>query len=191
MNASLVGTTPIETMLFLCAILFTFIWMFTHNAIDSFLISLLIGLTLYLFPMYSCLAICVGLAALVLYGSLNSWNYPRAEESTSAPAETLYTKDGRIIAYRYVIKDEKGYMSVTQAGLSRNGGTWDDGYLESDRVPTMKNSSGIYAAKSPHSSALSEFHGQGYTLVKVELSGRVIESTDGYRAQCCQVLEEL
>jgi hypothetical protein len=106
-------------------------------------------------------------------------------------------RDGRIIAYRYFWVMDGEYYSVG-AGIvgdnpitRRNRGHYLNGYNISDRVPTLNNESGIYAAKTPNSPILQDYKDDDHVLARVELSGRVIEGEYGYRAQRCRILEVL
>lgn len=105
-----------------------------------------------------------------------------------------YTELGSIVAYRYFLVDGDGnFRSVNVEGYKR-GHVWtrDNPFQVSDRVPTAKNKSGFYAAKKPLSPILSEYKGKdGFVLTKVELSGRVVETEYGFRAQNCRILEFL
>lgn len=103
--------------------------------------------------------------------------------------------DGAIIAYRKVVKTDHGdFFSVSYGAKGHNSvtglprGWYQDGWNTSDRIPTVKNTSGIYAVKTSDNPELENYPG---VLVKVELSGRVIESETGYRAQHCRVVEVL
>jgi len=105
-----------------------------------------------------------------------------SENSDHTVAE--YNSDGTIIAYRWFRRDSHGNLySVT-----RND-KYEGGWLTADRVPTMKNSNGVYAAKTPNSPVLDEYNNSGNVLCRVELGGKYIEGETGYRAQHCRVIE--
>jgi hypothetical protein len=106
--------------------------------------------------------------------------------------------NGSVIGYRYFnVASEDGTLFSIGVGMTGDKvnpitgvhrGWYKDNWNVSDRVPTLKNDSGIYAAKTPDSPLLD---GYGGVLAKVELSGRVIEGEYGYRAQFCRVIEIL
>ena len=81
---------------------------------------------------------------------------------------------------------------LTSIGSGRgvDGGTYPGGFKRSDRVPTLKNTNGIYAAKTPDSPILQDYS-SGNVLAQVKLSGRIVEGELGYRAQYCEVVKIL
>lgn len=113
--------------------------------------------------------------------------------------EVEYGANGAIIAYRYFELLEDGTLASVGKGATRptnpitNRPAWSyrGGWNISDRVPTLNNTSGIYAAKHARSHILETYAKEGTVLAKVELSGRIIEAEYGYRAQRCRVLEIL
>lgn len=188
--------------MYLYSMIFFVSWMLLSMGEEtkwSFVNAILVTSTSYFIPMVFCASIFLAASILMAIGAaqagndmLELFNGPRAHQAVNGSYRTPeFNADGTIVAYRYFIRDEKGYMSITKNGLSRNGGSWPGGYLESDRVPTLKNTNGIYAAKTADSPILEPYRGQGYTLAKVELSGRVIEAEFGYRAQRCIIIKEL
>ena len=98
---------------------------------------------------------------------------------------------GIVIAYRYFDRLPDGTLTSIGKGLTVDGGTYPGGFKRSDRVPTLRNTNGIYAAKTPDSPILDDFRGYGDVLAKVKLSGRIIEGEYGYRAQYCEVIKIL
>lgn len=125
----------------------------------------------------------------------------------------LDAKTGEIIAYRYFYVDKRTAIPYSINSIKphnpiteRPRGSFAGGWNISDRVPTWKNQSGIYAAKTPHSHVLDGYRltkaemeaGLDTThtefnmfLAKVSLSGRVLEGKYGYRAQICNIIEFL
>jgi hypothetical protein len=99
-------------------------------------------------------------------------------------------ENGSVIAYRYFDLD-KGVLKSVGMGAYVAPEGYKDGYLASDRVPTLKNTNGIYAAKTPDSPILEPYHFYGMVKAKVQLSGRIVEGELGYRGQFCKVLEIL
>lgn len=98
---------------------------------------------------------------------------------------------GMIFSYRYVFDDGKGPpLSLTATGMSR-GGVWHGGFLQADRMPTLRNKSGIYSCKSPHDPELDYYADSGRRLVKIKNWGKVVEHKRGYRSQYAQIIEWL
>jgi hypothetical protein len=103
--------------------------------------------------------------------------------------------NGSFIGYRYFIKSPDGTLEAMSKGrighnpiTGRKRGSYAGGWNIADRVPTLKNTSGIYAAKTWDSPILDDYK-EGAVLAKVELSGKVIEADRGYRAQYCRIIE--
>lgn len=116
---------------------------------------------------------------------------PRADEPE-------ISRDGSYIGYRYFTKFEsdgslhsvgKGAVVGWNPITGRHSHDYSGGWNISNRVPTLKNESGIYAAKKQDSHILAPWAHGDHVLAKVELSGRVIEGEYGYRAQYCRILE--
>jgi hypothetical protein len=123
-------------------------------------------------------------------GTITAYRYvPKTQQVETGP-------DGEVIGDRYFEKINGKYYSVG-AGLAggknpitgRDRGDYAGGWNIADRVPTLKNKSGIYAAKTINSHILDPYNHEGAVLAKVELSGRVVEGDYGYRAQYCRILE--
>lgn len=107
--------------------------------------------------------------------------------------------EGSVIGYRYLyVKRDKATVEFTSGAmgtlkenpvLKRNRGSWRGAFNISDRIPTMTNKSGIYAAKTPDSPVLSQYREPDTILVKLRLSGRIVEAEYGYRAHRADILE--
>jgi hypothetical protein len=104
-----------------------------------------------------------------------------------------YDNAKNIIGYKYIIiKNEKIYSI-------HHDEEWENLGIEADKVPQIKNTNGIYAAKNSKSHILfpysfPTFNGEGIqkaSLVRILLSGKVIESTFGYRAEHADIIEIL
>lgn len=132
-----------------------------------------------------------------VFGGLKyvAYDLPR-EERRSKQVE--YGPHGSVIAYRYFECLPDGELYSVGKGVARPNnpitrrpaGSYRGGWNISDRVPTIKNTAGIYAAKQPYG-VLDDYRHPGLVLAKVELSGRIVEHEYGYRAQRCNVLEIL
>jgi hypothetical protein len=94
---------------------------------------------------------------------------------------------GNIIAYKYLIQEQDGFHSFHGLTL------WADDSLTADAMPTEDNTNGIYCAKTHDSPILTRYSkGRSYVrLVKLLLSGVVLEFSHGYRAERADVLEVL
>lgn len=68
---------------------------------------------------------------------------------------------------------------------------WHNNELEADAEPSENNSHGIYAMKSRKSKTLYRYAGEGRVLVRLALSGTVVEANEGLRAQHAQIVEVL
>lgn len=109
--------------------------------------------------------------------------------------------EGTVTAYRYldVMRDKgtvefsSGTMGIIRKNhiLNRSAASWRGAMNVADRIPTMKNKSGIYAAKTPDSPILRAYREPDTVLVKLRLSGRIIEADYGYRAQKAEIVEIL
>jgi hypothetical protein len=151
----------------------------------ALLYSSLFASVLYLAPMFICAGIFFPMAVMAMKDTL------LAEEKGFTGIEkrhtvTEYAPDGTIVAYRYFDMLEGNVLASVGKGRLVDGGTYPGGYKRSDRVPTMKNTNGIYAAKTPDSPILEQYKGRGRVLGEVRLSGRVIEGKYGFRAHECQ-----
>jgi len=91
---------------------------------------------------------------------------------------------GNLIGYKVLVEKNGKLMSpVTEV-------VWDGYRLEAEYLPTKNNSDGIYCTKVPESPLLEDYAWRGdiYALV---LSGTVIETDYGYRAQRADVLGKI
>jgi len=91
-------------------------------------------------------------------------------------------EQGAIFAYKILRQDERGFSSPLKKTF------WDHGELEADVLPTRENESGIYCVKSRKSQVLSGYKGR---MVKIVLSGQIVEGETGFRAQHAQIVEVL
>lgn len=97
---------------------------------------------------------------------------------------------GNIIAYKYLEWDEpngafKSFGWITFA-------IWSDHSLTADEIPAEENTHGIYCAKTPNSPILARYAKyERARLVKLMLSGVVVEYDHGYRAEHADILEVL
>jgi len=94
-------------------------------------------------------------------------------------------EQGTIYAYKYLIYSDGTYRSPRYPEI-----TWYNDELEADAEPTTENSNGIYAAKNRKSNILADYR-RDCILVKLALSGTVVEANEGLRAQHAQIVEVL
>lgn len=95
-----------------------------------------------------------------------------------------------LVGYKVLFKRGDSLYSPTSQYNCERYGKWVDGFLEADRIPADDNTNGIYAAKWPDSPELSSLKLNPHTvLVKLALSGRVIECEFGFRAQYADIIE--
>jgi hypothetical protein len=92
-----------------------------------------------------------------------------------------------IIAYKYLHQDENGKFY----SLRGNNFEWKDGCLDADQTITEDNTSGIYAMKHINSPGLENYKGYGRKLVKLFLSGKVLEFKHVFRAEHADIVEVL
>jgi hypothetical protein len=96
---------------------------------------------------------------------------------------------GNIIAYKYLVWDETEQVFKSFAYHYRDV-IWIDNSLTADSVPTEENSHGIYCAKTPNNPVLRSYaRHRGVKLVRLLLSGVVVEYDHGYRAEHADILE--
>lgn len=95
-------------------------------------------------------------------------------------------EDGRIVGYKRLLYDDDG--NCFRSPVAYGNPCWPDGFLEADREPAKANTHGIYAVKNHKDPELNRFQGK---LVKLALSGIVVEHNRGYRAQIAEILEVL
>jgi hypothetical protein len=103
-----------------------------------------------------------------------------------------YSDDGFLVGYKYLLKFKDNYYSVCSP--HHNPVHWRNNELEADYMPSddLDNGHGIYAAKNPKSHILSSYsRSDDRVLVKIILSGTVVESQYGYKAQYATILEEV
>lgn len=95
-------------------------------------------------------------------------------------------EQGAIIGYKWLAHAEGGGPLISPLYHTR----WENDELSATRPPTDDNTDGIYAAKTPDSPILTGYRQWG-VLVRLLLSGIVIEYNYGYRAQHAQIMEIL
>jgi len=94
-------------------------------------------------------------------------------------------EDGAPIGYKWLRKDREGTL---HSPFAYSHPVWIGGQLTADRAPTMKNTSGIYAAKNVRDPNLRAYRRPGLILVQIRLSGTVVEHDRGFRAEIADVL---
>jgi len=98
---------------------------------------------------------------------------------------------GNIIAYKYLTWDQQCQVFKSFSWHSQIA-DWIDNSITADQVPTEENTNGIYAAKTPNNPILKHYAMYpDVKLVKLCLSGAVIEYDHGYRAEHADILEVL
>jgi len=134
-------------------------------------------------------------------GKLRSQYLKRGELTTARRLE-----DGRFLGYKYLYKaaDDPTYYSPMAFNVRHRlikdswRWAWKDRALTADLVPTRANSHGIYAVKSYKDPELARYrwddaHGPfGIVyiphLVELALSGHVIETERGFRAEMAEIM---
>jgi hypothetical protein len=97
---------------------------------------------------------------------------------------------GTIIAYKYLHYDENNKQF--NSPITSYGAIWKNNSITADQIPSDDNTNGIYAAKTYNSPILQDYSRHcNVKLVKLLLSGRVIEFRFGYRAEHADILEVL
>jgi hypothetical protein len=112
-----------------------------------------------------------------------------------------YDSAGAIIGYKYLLWDRRrkvfrSWYRGKIGDLVQMNAQWIDNSLEADLIPTEENTNGIYAAKTPDSPILEKYKdmkigGWKMILVRILLSGEVIEKPFGFRAERADILEVL
>lgn len=93
---------------------------------------------------------------------------------------------GNIIAYKYLIQEQDGFHSFHGNAL------WAEDSIIADAMPAEENTNGIYCAKTHDSPILARYsRGRNARLVRLLLSGIVLEFSHGYRAERADILEVL
>lgn len=100
-----------------------------------------------------------------------------------------YDNVGNIIAYKYLVQQQDGLHSFV-------GDTfWEGDSLTADKIPTEDNTHGIYCAKTFDNPILKRYAGSNNVrlvrLVKLLLSGIVLEFDHGFRAEHADIIEVL
>ena len=91
---------------------------------------------------------------------------------------------GAIIGYKYLTADIEGFHS-----LHGDCALWLNNSLDADELPQENNTNGIYAAKTFDSPILGQYKNDNRRLVKLMLSGKVLEFTYGFRSEHADILE--
>lgn len=94
--------------------------------------------------------------------------------------------DGRYVGYKWLARRADGALLSPRTYRSH---VWDGGRLTADEVPAQDNTNGVYAAKSRRDPALDDYRSD--VLVRLALSGTVVEHERGYRAEHAEILEVL
>ena len=97
-------------------------------------------------------------------------------------------EQGTIYGYKYLRLEDGNFYSI--ASVSK-GVEWPDMEIEADRIPAEDNTNGIYAMKSAKNPGLNGYYKTGRVLVRLALSGVVVEANEGMRAQHAQIVEVL
>lgn len=169
--------------------------MFGGSVKTALIKSVLIAGLMYYAPVIFCGSLAFLTILYFMWSSLNNFGYSDDADANDRidPRHTVaeYAPDGSIIGYRYFSFAPDGTpMSVTETGIQADGGKYHGGYKIADRIPTMKNTHGIYAAKTPDSPILKKYKYSG-RLARVKLTGRVVEEKYGYRGSICEEIEFL
>ncbi len=96
-------------------------------------------------------------------------------------------EQGTIYGYKYLLQRSDGQFASPQYPEI----VWQGGELEADREPAGDNSHGIYAMKSRKNKTLYRYAAAGRHLVRLALSGTVVEANEGMRAQRALIVEVL
>ncbi len=97
-------------------------------------------------------------------------------------------EQGTIYGYKYLLYDLDGSLFRSP---QRPDAIWHNGELTADHVPTEDNTHGIYAMKTRKNKTLYSFAGSDRRLVRLALSGTVVEANEGLRAEHAQIVEVL
>jgi len=91
-------------------------------------------------------------------------------------------EQGSIFGYKYLVFTDGNYKSP-------RGDIWVSRELSSDIEPTEDNSNGIYLMKSRKSPILLDYRGVNRYLVRVVVSGTIVEANDGMRVSHAQIID--
>ncbi len=101
-------------------------------------------------------------------------------------------EQGTIYGYKYLHRADDGdYVSPNFYSPRRPNMIWYNRELEADQEPTAENTNGIYFLKSRRNPTLQKYAGENKFLVRLALSGTVVEANEGGRAQHAQIVEVL
>jgi hypothetical protein len=94
---------------------------------------------------------------------------------------------GNIIAYKWLVWDEVRQLFVSKWYHIVD---WIDNSMTADQLPTEENSHGVYCAKTPDNPILERYSERpDVRLVRLLLSGVVLEFDHGYRAEQADIIE--
>lgn len=168
------------------------------NFKKSISLAAIVTILLYFFPVVMIGVFCVWLCLSLLWYQFFHDEDDRLPRGVNPdyidPRHTVteYDTDGSIIAYFIKLAGSDGSLyPVTTNGMP--SGVWEPGQLfhMSDRVPTKRNSNGIYAAKTWDSPVLDPYRKPGSVLEQVRLYPRVIEGQYGFRAHGVERIKTL
>jgi hypothetical protein len=114
-------------------------------------------------------------------------DYLNNPDNPNNPSITEY-EGQTIIAYKYLNQDENGNFYSSYGIIPAK---WENGSLDADKIPEDDNTHGIYAAKKSLSPILENYKNNKRKLVKLFLSGKVIEFRYGFRAEHADIVEVL
>ena len=100
---------------------------------------------------------------------------------------------GNIIAYKYLVWDETNEPAMFRSfSIYARNTDWVDNSMTADAIPSEDNTNGIYAAKTPNSPILNQYAKfAGVKLVRLLLSGVVLEFDYGYRAEQADIIDAM
>lgn len=102
-----------------------------------------------------------------LRANYKPWNWERKTETDNA---------GYPVGYKWLNVWNDGYRSPI------HGDDWINGELTAP-IPTTDNECGIYCAKNPEATVLLHYAQYSRALVQLQLSGTIVESVRGFRAE--------
>jgi len=99
-------------------------------------------------------------------------------------------EQGTLYGYKYLRLSADDGRLHSPANVSKNA-AWENLELSADREPTAENTHGIYCMKSRKSPQLNAFAQRDCYMVRLALSGTIVEGETGFRAQHAQIVEVL
>jgi len=97
-------------------------------------------------------------------------------------------EQGTIYGYKYLRTDGTNFYSIAKIS---HGVQWIGNELTADQEPSEDNTHGIYAMKSRKSPTLNQYRSDNRVLVRLALSGTVVEANEGVRAGHAIIVEVL